>query len=33
MESNNLISALAWISKGYAQKVPKEYELDEEELQ
>ena len=31
MESN-LISALAWVSRGYALKVPKEFELEEDEL-
>jgi periodic tryptophan protein 1 len=30
---SNLISAIAWVSKGYALRVPKEYEFDEEEIQ
>lgn len=31
MESN-LISALAWVSRGYASRVPKEYEIEADEL-
>ena len=27
-----LVSALAWVSRGYAKKNPKEYEIEEEEL-
>jgi hypothetical protein len=31
MESN-LISSIAWISKGFAKKVPKDYDFDEEDI-
>jgi hypothetical protein len=33
MESESYVSCLAWIHKGYAAKVPKEYELTEQEVE
>ena len=30
---NKLISALAWVSRGYAKNIPKEYELNEEDVE
>ena len=30
---SNIISAIAWVSKGYALRVPKEYEFEELDVQ
>ena len=29
---SNLISAIAWVSRGYALRVPKEYEMDDQDI-
>ncbi len=31
MEEKKMVSSLAWISRGFAKNVPKEYEANEEE--
>jgi len=30
---SNIISAIAWVSKGYALRVPKEYEFEEDDIE
>ena len=29
----SLVTCIAWVKKGYAKRIPKEYELDEEEIE
>ena len=31
--ANNFISCLAWVSRGYALKIPKEHELEDSEIE
>lgn len=29
---NNIVSSLAWVSRGFAKRVPKEYVMEEEDV-